>query len=289
MGVLTKDQPLRVRTRCLRTRCVRTRAVWRGAATVGGMFAVLALYQPASSSQNGVTRVVQSVAQDAAGRPTFSKEVVRILQQSCQRCHQPGGVGPMPLETYEQARPFAPLIREYVRRRMMPPWHLDPTIGIQEYKNDYSLSEDEIETLVGWVDAGAPEGDPSQLPPPVVWPKWEEWELEAQLGPPDMVFGTGPIPIRAEGQDFWPSISVEWPALEDPRFLKAAEIKNTVKGRAALHHNNVSLNLENGPSGRVVGAGAGKRWDYFGEDTGIKFGTGPGRINFGAHYFPIGE
>ena len=283
MGDLTKDQPLRA----------ETRVVWRGAAMVGSMFAVLGLYQPASSSESGLTpqaqRVAQSVAQDAADAPTFSNEVVRVLQQSCQRCHQDGGVGPMPLETYEQARAWAPMIREKVIRRIMPPWYLDPTIGIQEYKNDYSLSEEEIETLVSWVDAGALEGDPSQLPPPVDWPTWEEWELEARLGPPDLVFETGPIPIRADGQDFWPSINVDWPALDEPRFLKAAEIKNTVQGRGALHHNNVSLNLANGPSGRVVGAGAGKRWDYFGEDTGIRFGTGPGRINFGAHYFPIGE
>ncbi len=62
-----------------------------------------------------------------------------------------------------------------------------------------------------------------------------------------------------------------------------------MKGRGALHHNNVTLNIANGPTGRVVGAGAGKRWDYYGEDTGIRFGTGPGRINFGAHYFQIGE
>ena len=176
MGDLTKDQPLRA----------ETRLVWRGAAMVGSMFAVLGLSQPASSSESGLTpqaqRVAQSVAQDAADAPTFSNEVVRVLQQSCQRCHQAGGVGPMPLETYEQARAWAPMIREKVIRRIMPPWYLDPTIGIQEYKNDYSLSEEEIETLVSWVDAGALEGDPSQLPPPVDWPTWEEWELEARLG-----------------------------------------------------------------------------------------------------------
>jgi hypothetical protein len=123
----------------------------------------------------------------------------------------------------------------------------------------------------------------------VDWPEWLEWELEPDLGPPDMVFETGPIAVRAQGGDFWPSVDVEWPELANPRFLKAAEIRNTIKGRSALHHNNVSLRLEDGPSGRVVGAGAGKRWDYFGEDTGIRFETGPGVINFGAHYFPIGE
>lgn len=221
--------------------------------------------------------------------PTFSNEVVRILQQNCQQCHQPGGIAPMPLETYEQARPWAARIKYNVSRRVMPPWHLDPTIGIQEFKNDFSLSPQDLDTLVAWVDAGAPEGDSAMLPAPVNWPNWLEWELEPTLGPPDMIFETGPIAIRASGGDFWPSVDVEWPALAQPRFLKAAEIRNTIKGRGALHHNNVSLRLEEGPSGRVVGAGAGKRWDYFGEDTGIKFEVGPGAINFGAHYFPIGE
>ena len=256
---------------------------------LGATLAALAAPDSLSALDNGLSGAVQAAPQDPLDPPTFSNEVVRILQESCQRCHQPGGIGPMPLETFEQVRSWAPMIRENVLRRVMPPWHLDPTIGIQEYKNDFSLSEEEIQTLVTWVDAGTPEGDPSNLPPPVQWPKWDQWELETTLGPPDMVFETGPIEVRAEGGDFWPSVDVEWPALDEPRFLKAAEIKNTVRGRAALHHNNVSLRLENGPSGRVVGAGAGKRWDFFGEDTGIRFGTGPGRVNFGAHYFPIGE
>ena len=98
--------------------------------------------------------------------PTFSNEVVRVLQEKCQRCHQPGGIGPMPLETYEQARAWAPRIKENVRRRIMPPWHLDPTIGIQEYKNDFSLSEEQIQILVAWADNDAPEGDPADLPLP---------------------------------------------------------------------------------------------------------------------------
>ena len=114
--------------------------------------------------------------------PTFSNEVSRILQQKCQRCHQPGGIGPMPLETYEQVRVWAPLIRENVRRRVMPPWHLDPTIGIQEYKNDFSLSDKQIDILVAWVDNGTPEGDPADLPPPVDWPNWLEWETGTGIG-----------------------------------------------------------------------------------------------------------
>jgi len=262
------------------------------------MFLMLLLGWPSPAASDGPAAHV-SLDRGATGEaglllqdndpPTFSNEVVRILQENCQQCHQPGGIGPMVLETYAQTRPWAPMIKESVSRRMMPPWHLDHTIGIQEYKNDFSLSDEDIRTLVAWVDAGAPEGNPDHLPPPVRWPNWTEWELEASLGPPDMVFETGPIEVRAEGGDFWPDVNVPWPALDEPRFLKAAEIRNSELGRSALHHNNVSLRLENGPSGRVVGAGAGKRWDFFGDDTGIRFETGPGVVNFGAHYFPIGE
>ena len=74
------------------------------------------------------------IAQELGHSPTFSNEVVRILQENCQQCHQPGGIAPMPLETFEQAKIWAPRIKYNVNRRVMPPWHLDPTIGIQEYK-----------------------------------------------------------------------------------------------------------------------------------------------------------
>lgn len=90
------------------------------------------------------TSILGAQTTESIQSPTFSNEVVRVLQEKCQRCHQPGGIGPMPLETYEQARAWAPRIKENVRRRIMPPWHLDPTIGIQEYKNDFSLSEERL-------------------------------------------------------------------------------------------------------------------------------------------------
>ena len=82
---------------------------------------------------------------------------------------------------------------------------------------------------------------------------------------------------------------MKWPALEEPRYLRAAELRNTPGGRRALHHNNVSLRLEDGPSGRIVGAGAGKSWDLFPEDTGILLGTGPGYLNWGMHYALTGQ
>ncbi|MCH7817343.1 MAG: hypothetical protein IIC60_12315, partial [Proteobacteria bacterium] len=98
-------------------------------------------------------------AQAAEEHPTFTRDVLPILQENCQNCHRPRGMAPMPLVTYAQVRPFAPLIKYKTSNRTMPPWHIDRNIGIQEYKNDRSLTFEEIAILSAWVDAGAPEGD----------------------------------------------------------------------------------------------------------------------------------
>ncbi len=223
--------------------------------------------------------------------PTYTRDIAPIMQEVCMRCHVEGGLGPMAFSTYEEVRPWAPMIRQEVAIRHMPPWGVDPTVGIQAYKNDIGLSEQEIDAIVRWVDAGAPEGDPRDLPPPPAdrWDWTQGWELEQTLGPPDMVISTGPIALPASGQDRWPNVRVEWPTLERPRYLRAAELRNTPLGRRALHHNNVSLRLEDGPSGRIVGAGAGKSWDLFPEDTGILLGTGAGELSWGLHYALIGQ
>ena len=124
-----------------------------------------------------------AVAQ-AQSSPTFAEDIAPILYESCVRCHQPNGIGPMALLTYEDVRPYASRIKRNVEARVMPPWHLDPTVGIQAYKNDISLSDSEIESVVSWVDAGAPEGDPAKLPMLPELPDGSVWQLEDELGPP---------------------------------------------------------------------------------------------------------
>src|SRR5207244_2201640 len=86
--------------------------------------------------------------------PMFTKDVAPILQEKCQGCHRPGQMGPMPLLTYEQARPWARSIKTKVVARDMPPWHLDKTVGISKFKNDVSLSDAQIDLISRWVDAG---------------------------------------------------------------------------------------------------------------------------------------
>ena len=95
---------------------------------------------------------------------TYTKDIAPIMQRSCQTCHRPGTNAPMSLLTYEDVRPWARAIKGKVTQRLMPPWHIDPTVGIQHYKGDRSLSQKEIDTIIAWVAAGAPQGDPRPFP-----------------------------------------------------------------------------------------------------------------------------
>src|SRR5436190_19322802 len=97
---------------------------------------------------------VPADAQSVDGAVTFAKDVAPILQAKCQDCHRAGSMAPMALITYEDVRPWAKAIRERVSTRQMPPWHIDRTIGVQKFQNDMSLSDDQINTIVQWVDSG---------------------------------------------------------------------------------------------------------------------------------------
>ena len=109
-----------------------------------------------------------AVGQAAAEDPvTFSKHIAPILQRSCQSCHRPppGGGAPMSLLTYEDVRPWARAIKQRTSLREMPPWFIEKNVGVQQFKEDISLSDEEIDTIARWVDGGAPLGNPADLPP----------------------------------------------------------------------------------------------------------------------------
>src|SRR6185369_8967988 len=110
---------------------------------------------------------------------TFTKNVAPILYKSCAECHRPTGVAPMSLLSYKEVRPWAKSLKERVVDRTMPPWFADPKHG--EFSNNPSLSQAEIDTIVNWVDAGAPKGEDKDQPPT---PKFTDgWEI----GSPDLV------------------------------------------------------------------------------------------------------
>src|SRR5262249_15666107 len=110
---------------------------------------------------------------------TYNKQVARILQKNCQECHRPGQIGPMSLLTYEDAADWSQTIREVVKERCMPPWLADARYG--KFANDRSLTSEDRETLLAWVDPGCPEGDLKDLPPPRAFlPGWV-------IGKPDII------------------------------------------------------------------------------------------------------
>src|SRR5207245_931289 len=128
-----------------------------------------------------------SFAADAKKAVTFARDVAPILQEKCQDCHRKGSMAPMPLVTYEETRPWAKAIRQRVITRQMPPWHIDKTVGIQKFKNDRSLSDAQIDTIVKWVDVGVPKGDPKDMPPPTQSADGSNWNFADRVGgPPDL-------------------------------------------------------------------------------------------------------
>src|SRR5579872_3956948 len=145
-----------------------------------------------------------ALAADSAKPVTFTKDVAPILQKKCQECHQPGSIAPMSLISYQDTRPWAKSIKERVSTRQMPPWHIDKTVGVQKFKNDISLSDDQIDTIVRWVDEGAPQGDPKDMPPPRPLVTDNEWKaVRDGFGPPDLVVKSPEYTMPAEHQDVW--------------------------------------------------------------------------------------
>jgi hypothetical protein len=177
---------------------------------------------------------------------TFSKDVAPIFQAKCQVCHRPGSIGPMSLLTFEDARPWVRSIRTRVASREMPPWHLDKTVGIQHFINDASLTDQQIDTIVRWVDAGAPRGNPADLPPPVKFPNEDQFRLESVLGPPDLVIKSKPWTMPAQAQDthFRPQVDIP---LTKGRWVRASETKPSLKGRRIAHHASTYLVRPEGP------------------------------------------
>src|SRR5262249_23555684 len=95
------------------------------------------------------------------GQGTFTKDIAPIVQRSCENCQRQGGVAPMSLSTYAEARPWARAMKRQTSLREMPPWFIDKNIGIQKFKDDISLSDEEIAKIARWADSGAPQGNPA--------------------------------------------------------------------------------------------------------------------------------
>jgi len=243
---------------------------------------------------------------------TFSKDVAPIFQVKCQECHQPNSIGPMSLITFQEVRPWARSIKERVITRQMPPWHIDRAVGVQKFKNDMSLSNEQVDTIARWVDGGALEGDPKDLPPAKPLVTDNEWKgVRDGYGPPDLVVKSPEYTMAARHQDVWYRPMSDIPITE-PRWAKMVEIRPTnLKGRKVLHHSIAYLVLNNDPEAVNTGTSnglstdndssdlvnrrpqlmewaIGKGYDLFRPDTGKLIVPGE-KISWDQHIHAAGE
>ncbi len=260
------------------------------AALMGALALPMALGAYAQGSDNSSDQV------------TWSEDVAPIFQENCQECHRPNSIAPMSLMTYEEAQPYAALIQHRVANRIMPPWHLNPTVGIQEYTNDRSLTDAERQTIIDWVNQGAPQGDPANAPEPREFAQGKQWRLADQFDQePDLVLESEPYDLPAETQDKWfrPTTPT---GLEERKWVKAIEVRPANQAsRQVVHHTLAFLQQDEEemiglPDGVQPTAGAGlfmewavgKAGQVFRPDSG-KLMLPDSEIEWEVHLHAMGE
>ncbi len=251
-----------------------------------------------------LTAAGSALAQDEV---TFHKDIEPILQRSCQNCHRVGGAGPMPLVTYEEVAPFAGLI-EYKtglrdRAGAMPPWYMEKNIGIQDYKDDPSLSDAEIAAISTWARSGTPKGDEADAPAPLAFDDSTKWKA----GKPDLVVVMNDVTKLAGTPDWWGEIDYIPTGLEEDRYVKSVEVvevndvdntadSGTVGGRYIFHHMiwGTAMLDENGE--RAPGLSipwpvheVGRNADIFDEDAGRLLKAGSAIVSDSVHLHSNGR
>ena len=168
-----------------------------------------------------VLGAMPAVAGEAGADVTFARDVAPILQRSCQGCHRAGSLAPMAFTTYEETRPWARAMKDKTALREMPPWFVEKNIGVQQFKDDISLSDEEIATFAAWADAGAPRGNPADMPPALEWADYDVWTI----GEPDLIVSSPKMLVDALGADFHDELGPIPTGLTEDRYIKAVEVK----------------------------------------------------------------
>ena len=238
-----------------------------------------------------VTVLVPGVAAaQVPEEPTFATDVAPIFYRSCVNCHRPGQIAPMSLINYREARPWARSIKNKVETRAMPPWHLDRRLGIQDFKNDPSLSEDEIATITKWVDNGAPQGNPADTPTPPEFAPADAW----QIGEPDVVVQFPTYTVPAAGPDLFGDLFTDI-GIEEDRYITAIQTRPLGdKAREVVHHA-LSYAVETDDAGESMSGGlflveyaSGKQAEIYPPDSGLLLpGGSQARLSY--HLHSIGE
>jgi mono/diheme cytochrome c family protein len=222
---------------------------------VGGLGVLLAV----TSASAGAQGTAPAAQRTSSPQVTYTKDIAPILQRSCVSCHNPDGGAPMSLMTYEEVRPYARAIKTRThigpRAGVMPPWFVEKNIGIQRYKGDPSLSTEELAKVAAWADAGAPRGNPADLPPMKASATGEDGWL---LGKPDLIVKGPEIHVPAVAPDSWGDVGNAPTGLTEDRWVKSVEVREvndipraegtkTVGGRYVFHHMTYESSVEGKP------------------------------------------
>ena len=225
--------------------------------------------------------------QNEGAQVSYSEDVAPLLQSKCVVCHTEGGLGPWAMSDYNMVRGFAPMIREVLRTKRMPPWHADPHIGV--WKNDASLSASELQTLVHWIEAGAQRGDG---PDPLL--QAHSVALQWPLGQPDLIVDIPAYTVPASGV-----VDYQFPTVKNPLdtgvWIKGATV---VPGdREVVHHilagtldaDTTQLNRDGGIfDNYLIGYAPGNESHTFPQGTGVYVEPG-GEFLFQLHYTSVGR
>src|SRR3954465_16057374 len=177
-------------------------------------------------------------AADTAKSPTFTKDIAPIFQEKCEACHRPDSIAPMSLKSFSEVRPWIRSIKSRVEARNMPPWQIDKSVGVQKFRNDRSLSDEQYATVIKWIETGAPQGDPKDMPAEKTWPEDQGWNFAPLFGQkePDLIIKSEPFTMPALSQDAWDKRITD-AGITEPRWVRAIEIRPvTLKGRRITHH-----------------------------------------------------
>jgi tetratricopeptide (TPR) repeat protein/mono/diheme cytochrome c family protein len=195
----------------MRGRLVAVLVAWSGlAGALGARYAAL----PGDGAGSPQQRV-----------PTFSRDIAPLLYRECAACHRPGGAAPFSLIEYGEVRERASLIAAATAARRMPPWLPEPSVA--DFAGQRRLTDAEVATIQAWVAAGAPQGDPADLPPTPRFPNG--W----QLGTPDLVIAFPAYRVPAGGGDIYRNLVVSVPVAE-VRYVRAVELRPGSPG--VVHH-----------------------------------------------------
>ncbi|HEY8004649.1 MAG TPA: hypothetical protein VIE16_10505 [Phenylobacterium sp.] len=218
---------------------------------------------------------------------SYAHTIAPIIQAKCATCHQPGGIGPMPLNNYTQIKGFAPMIREVIRTHRMPPYLADETVG--QFQDDDRLTPDQMKTLVHWIDAGAPRGAGEDPLKKIVF-KAPDWPL----GKPDVVLNVPEVKIPASGvMDYQHPVVAN--AMTEGRWMKATTFR--ISDRQVVHHiltgvvatDHAGETFSESQWGASLGGyGPGRGSNIQPADTGV-WVPASGGVGFQNHYTPYGR